>query len=456
MDKMTIAGMVVAGGLIGTFWRKIRDFFERIVRLLIIKVTVEDALQIAVQIYCFQNLKRSPFDNKTFSAFRAHIKQKGMYQTIGYEYLGKETSIMWKGWKPLVLSGSSSRSNDGDMPRTANGNSNKMSVSYIRGMWNIDTLLIESLDLYNKNNKYGTKSSRFYVRKIFGRVRETHAGKEELVERAENKELGDRRLLKWDVNDIGYVNPMKRPELELLALPQKIHGMIKEIKRWHKSKAWYLEKGIPWKRGWLLYGIPGTGKTSLVRAIAENLDLPVWIFDLGTLSNEEFDNYWTRMTSSTPMIALLEDLDATFDGRKNMSASSLMRDKLSFDCLLNCLDGVERADGVFTVITTNRIEKLDPSLGIPQNGERSTRPGRIDRVIELKVLDEECRFKLANRILCDYIEVIDSVVEEGEGDTGAQFQDRCAQIALKEYWRIEKGGQKWVNKSMKEMQKGVV
>ena len=142
MDKMTIAGMVVAGGLIGTFWRKIRDFFERIVRLLIIKVTVEDALQIAVQIYCFQNLKRSPFDNKTFSAFRAHIKQKGMYQTIGYEYLGKETSIMWKGWKPLVLSGSSSRSNDGDMPRTANGNSNKMSVSYIRGMWNIDTLLI--------------------------------------------------------------------------------------------------------------------------------------------------------------------------------------------------------------------------------------------------------------------------------------------------------------------------
>ena len=39
---------------------------------------------------------------------------------------------------------------------------------------------------------------------------------------------------------------------------------------------------------------------------------------------------------------------------------------LTFDCLLNCLDGVERADGIFTIITTNDIGKIDPALGQPR------------------------------------------------------------------------------------------
>src|SRR5439155_8896839 len=68
--------------------------------------------------------------------------------------------------------------------------------------------------------------------------------------------------------------------------------------------------------------------------------------------------------------------------------------RLSFDCLLNCLDGVEKGNDIFTVITTNHIDRLDPALGRPRPRDDgtveflSTRPGRIDKAIELGYIDE--------------------------------------------------------------------
>jgi len=225
--------------------------------------------------------------------------------------------------------------------------------------------------------------------------------------------------------------------LSNLFFPKEIGEVVIEMNRWKDSEKWYKKRDIPWKRGWLLYGQPGTGKTALVRAISEDLDLPIWVYDLSSMSNEELVIQWRGMLNSVPCVALIEDLDVTFDGRKNISGSSVMRDKLTFDCLLNCLDGVERSDGVFTILTTNVINKLDPSLGMPQENMStiSTRPGRIDRVIELKPMDGECRLRFAKKILKEYPSEIEVLVSLGMGDTGAQFQDRCARKALGLYWR---------------------
>lgn len=101
---------------------------------------------------------------------------------------------------------------------------------------------------------------------------------------------------------------------------------------------------------------------------------------------------------------------------------------------------MENSDGVVLMITTNKVEDLDEALGRPRTDKHingtciSTRPGRIDRVLELPLLDEKCRIKIAERILCDFPKFIDKVVKDGDGDTGAQFQERCSQIALREYW----------------------
>ena len=135
----------------------------------------------------------------------------------------------------------------------------------------------------------------------------------------------------------------------------------------------------------MLYGPPGTGKTALARAFAEDLNMPIYVYNLAEISNHELIRDWGDMQVNVPCIALIEDVDNVFHGRENIARRDNMvqmmmpkkddkddrsrRDlytPLTFDCLLNCLDGVERVDGVFTIITTNDISKVDPALGQPR------------------------------------------------------------------------------------------
>lgn len=245
---------------------------------------------------------------------------------------------------------------------------------------------------------------------------------------------------------------------------------------WRKLRDWYLERGIPWKRGWVLYGPPGTGKTAVTRAIAEDLDLPLFVFSLGQMLNEELEQSWAELQAHVPCIALFEDFDNVFHGRENVygkpkladliansapsanatagggdggnQSSVLNTGRLSFDCLLNCLDGVEKSNGVFVVITTNHIDKLDPALGRPRTKPDgtleflSTRPGRIDKAIELGYMADADKLKLARRVFFDneagYEQMARQVAAEpGRKETPAQFQERCAQLALDMLWRAE-------------------
>ena len=118
---------------------------------------------------------------------------------------------------------------------------------------------------------------------------------------------------------------------------------------------------------------------------------------------------------------------------------------LTFDCLLNCLDGVDRADGIFTIITTNDISKIDPALGQPRKQPDgsvefiSTRPGRVDKAVELGAMELADKKRMARRILGGYEmplrEMLDFVDRYPDlEETPAQFQERCAQIALACFW----------------------
>ncbi|MEM1062852.1 MAG: hypothetical protein AAGJ97_11055, partial [Planctomycetota bacterium] len=103
---------------------------------------------------------------------------------------------------------------------------------------------------------------------------------------------------------------------------------------------------------------------------------------------------------------------------------------LTFDCLLNELDGVRRADGLLLVVTTNHPEKLDPALGVPDESGRSSRPGRIDRAIVIGPPDADARAAIVRRVLPDEPDAWYDLVRRGDGDSVAQFQERCAVEAL--------------------------
>ncbi|HJZ55690.1 MAG TPA: AAA family ATPase [Gemmataceae bacterium] len=273
-------------------------------------------------------------------------------------------------------------------------------------------------------------------------------------------------MLAHTPDELGKARTQSGSALDQLIFPQRVKDLIREIALWRKSKDWYVGKGIPWKRGWLLYGPPGTGKTALARAFAEDLNLPIYVYNLAEMGNHELIKAWTEMQTNTPCIALIEDIDNVFHGRENVVRRPglfplMLPEKkegegddknrpslapLTFDCLLNCLDGVERADGIFTIITTNDISKIDPALGQPRrlpDGTTefiSTRPGRIDKAVELSYMEAADKKRMAQKILgayaAEYLEMLAFVDKFPDlSETPAQFQERCAQVALKCFWR---------------------
>ncbi|WP_420595249.1 AAA family ATPase [Deinococcus sp.] len=134
------------------------------------------------------------------------------------------------------------------------------------------------------------------------------------------------------------------------------------------DKDWYAEMGIPYRRGYLLHGPPGNGKSSLVAALAGEAGLSVCVLNLATpdLSDDKLGALLANLPRRA--LLLLEDIDAVFRGREARSTSV----KLSFNGLLNALDGVAAGEGRLTFMTTNHLTDLDPAL---------IRPGRADRHI---------------------------------------------------------------------------
>jgi len=275
---------------------------------------------------------------------------------------------------------------------------------------------------------------------------------------------GHYRLLAHTAEQLGKQRRHNGSAVENLIFPRRVKDLIQEIALWRNHKGWYQEKGIPWKRGWLLYGPPGTGKTALARAFAEDLNMPIYVFNLAALSNHTLMHAWSAMQVNVPCIALIEDIDNVFHGRENIArknglmgmfmgpkkddkeSDAMPMTPLTFDCLLNCLDGVERSEGVFTIITTNAIDQIDPALGQPRQLPDGTvefissRPGRIDKAIELGYMEVPDKKRMAQRILGDFPEQHQQMLDFVDKfpdlpETPAQFQERCGQVALACFWK---------------------
>jgi SpoVK/Ycf46/Vps4 family AAA+-type ATPase len=115
-----------------------------------------------------------------------------------------------------------------------------------------------------------------------------------------------------------------------------------------------------------------------------------------------------------------------FHGREPFGKTTL-----SFDTVLNQISGMSSANGIFLVVTTNDVTKIDPAMGVSFDDDGvSTRPGRIDTVIEVGNLDDRGRLAMAKRILRDWPDLIAKLVIKHEDVTPAQFQEICLQAAL--------------------------
>lgn len=160
-----------------------------------------------------------------------------------------------------------------------------------------------------------------------------------------------------------------RPISTLVADDDRFERLLDDVRWFYGAKDWYVERGVPWRRGYLLHGPPGTGKSSAIRAIASELDLGLAILDIGRASLG--DDQLSEAMAEAPKDAVLvfEDVDAVFRGRSAEDAKGV-----SFSGLLNAIDGVAAQEGRALFMTTNHLERLDPAL---------TRAGRADVHAEL-------------------------------------------------------------------------
>jgi len=158
---------------------------------------------------------------------------------------------------------------------------------------------------------------------------------------------------------------------QLAFADDRCERVTRDAREFLLSEGWYDKRGIPWRRGYLFYGSPGNGKTSLVEVLAGELRKPVYILPLAVgMTDSQFQD--ALLEVETGAILLIEDVDVLLSPKREHSDD----DKLTLSGLLNGLDGIGGRRGSIVVMTTNHRDALDPAL---------TRPGRAD--VHLEFLD---------------------------------------------------------------------
>ena len=204
--------------------------------------------------------------------------------------------------------------------------------------------------------------------------------------------------------------------------------LIRDVQKFRASRQRYRQLGVPYHRGYLLYGPPGTGKTSLVSAVAARFAMSIYLIDVTNFNDRSLASAINDVPPNS--VILFEDIDCAKSGKardkqddpvraqlapgsKEKDAADLLGVTLSG--LLNVLDGFRAPENVLFVMTSNKIEALDPAL---------LRPGRIDFRLYLGRATDRQKVELYLRFFPKVSEVhAEMFVEDHRSaETMAEFQ----------------------------------
>jgi len=196
----------------------------------------------------------------------------------------------------------------------------------------------------------------------------------------------------------------KRP-LASVYTNNNISTMLKnDIQSFIDSKKMYMNNNILYKRNYLLYGKPGTGKSSLIFALASEFNYKIKIIDLKSV--RRIPDILQQISNQEKIFYVFEDIDAlstTLMEREDKPESNRISEKkesprelvadshsegLDLSDILNVMDGLYTPEGAICFFTTNHIEKLDKAF---------LRDGRMDCKVEMNDLDN----KTANQMIKD-------------------------------------------------------
>lgn len=230
--------------------------------------------------------------------------------------------------------------------------------------------------------------------------------------------MPDFHLLSWEEVDRKEPRPIQTVFLK----HGQMEAICKDLNTFRGRKQFYKSKGIPYRRGYLLYGVPGSGKTSTVMSLAGQYGYHICLLNVGASGMNDESLQRLMLKAPKDSIILLEDIDACIpsiinnsvelplvnylkdqnssnheniifnsDGNSNL----IERDQFNLDPnileynseshvtlsgLLNALDGIHSQEDRIIFCTSNHPERLQPAL---------IRPGRIDFRINLSYANED-------------------------------------------------------------------
>lgn len=229
-------------------------------------------------------------------------------------------------------------------------------------------------------------------------------GKKRCLEKllAESKEKYGPKQRKLQVrqahwSDFGKVSDLKDRPLDTI-YSEKLPDLLSDIDDFLNSKQEYENKGIPYRRGYLLHGKPGGGKSTFLAAIANHVRRDLDILDLKSESSLK------ELFSKDGSLIVIEDIDCAGNvkDRESEDDPSNKGSNLgpSLSEILNAIDGLTTGEDIIFVFTTNHIDKLDPAL---------IRPGRVDYSVQLTEMSQK-EFEMATKNL--YNKVVDKRVKK--------------------------------------------
>lgn len=210
-----------------------------------------------------------------------------------------------------------------------------------------------------------------------------------------------------------FGEPKRKRPLDSVVLERGVkEKIVEDVQAFLAARTWYLDRGIPYRRGYLLYGPPGTGKSSFIQALAGHLDFNIAILNVSErgLTDDRLNHLLTKVPRRT--IVLLEDVDVAFVNRRKPGADGYSGATVTFSGLLNALDGVASAEERIIFLTTNHVEKLDEAL---------IRPGRVDMTVRLGEATEYQVEGIWDRFYADV---------EPTGEAKQRFMARAKELGL--------------------------
>lgn len=221
-----------------------------------------------------------------------------------------------------------------------------------------------------------------------------------------------------------FGEPRRKRPIESVILDRGVkERIIADVTDFLASAKWYYDRGIPYRRGYLLHGPPGSGKSSFIQALAGTLDYNIAILNLSErgLTDDRLNHLLTIIPRRT--LVLLEDADAAFSNRRiQTDADGYRGANVTFSGLLNALDGVASAEERILFLTTNHADRLDSAL---------IRPGRVDMTVRLGEATRWQTGMLWDRFYGDL---------DKDGVFKARFLERLEELGIVEKEGGEHGG----------------